>query len=98
MSSSELQTMIVDMMLVVTDIHDKLSKFGTPELEKLVNAVITSSKRPPLIKKLYDLETQIGKFRNGSTQKNFGKILFLTQDLDCIIFTPINYKCTIYII
>jgi hypothetical protein len=61
----ELQTNIVDVMMTVLDISEKLQKFGTPELEKLVLTSVTSKRPPPLAKKLYDLGAQIEKFRMG---------------------------------
>jgi len=63
-SYEEIQTSAIDMFLIVNDISEKTNKFHGDDIEKFVTTAVTSKRVSPLVKKIYDLETAIGKFRS----------------------------------
>jgi hypothetical protein len=63
MNTEEIKIQFVTIMTDILDIYEKTSKFTSKDIDALINNVVTLNKKNMLLKKVYDLEEDIGKLK-----------------------------------
>ncbi len=63
MHTEEIKTQFVTVVSDVIDIYEKTSKFTTKDIDTLITNVVNLNKKNMLLKKVYDLEEDIGKLK-----------------------------------
>ena len=63
MNTEEIKTQFVTVVSDVIDIYEKTSKFTTKDIDTLITNVVNLNKKNMLLKKVYDLEEDIGKLK-----------------------------------
>lgn len=60
----EIKTSAINVFLLLNDIVEKTNKFRSDDIDKFASSAVTSKRSLPLIKKMYELEEMIGRFRS----------------------------------
>lgn len=60
----DIKSTAVEMFLQMSDIVEKTNKFHTEDIDKFAASAVSAKRVNPLVKKIYDLETLIMKFRS----------------------------------
>jgi hypothetical protein len=63
-SVEDIKNASIDVFLLLNDIVEKTNKFHTDDIDRFAVSAVTSKRVPPLVKKIYDLEEAIGRFRS----------------------------------
>lgn len=63
MNTEEIKTQFVTIITDIIDIYEKTSKFTNKDIDSLITNVVTLNKKNMLLKKMYDLEDEIGKLK-----------------------------------
>lgn len=71
MNTEEIKTQFVEVVANVIDIYEKTSKFTSKDIDSLITNVVILNKKNMLLKKMYDLEDEIGKLKMLITKANF---------------------------
>lgn len=71
MNTEEIKTQFVEVVADIIDIYEKTSKFTSKDIDSLITNVVTLNKKNMLLKKMYDLEDEIGKLKMLITKANF---------------------------
>jgi hypothetical protein len=70
MNTEEIKTQFVTIIADIIDIYEKTSKLTSKDIDALINNVVTLNKKNMLLKKIYDLEDDIGKLKMNITKAN----------------------------
>jgi hypothetical protein len=68
--TEEIKTQFTALVVDIIDISEKCSKLSTKDVDTIMTNVISLSKKNMLLKAIYDLETNIAKFRVAITKAN----------------------------
>lgn len=60
----DIKSTAIEMFLQMSDIVEKTNKFHTEDIDKFAASAVSAKRINPLVKKIYDLETLIMKFRS----------------------------------
>ena len=79
----EISTNLVGIVLDMMDITEKFNKMGTKEIDSMIASALNGSKRiNSTLKKVLDLDTQIGTLRQSITKANLQSMISTSKDVE----------------
>lgn len=82
MNTEEIKTQFVTIVSDIIDIYEKTSKFITKDIDTLITNVVSLNKKNMLLKKLYDLEDNIGKLKMLITKSSLLSSIEQKENID----------------
>ena len=82
MNTEEIKTQFVTIVADIIDIYEKTSKFTTKDIDTLITNVVSLNKKNMLLKKIYDLEDDIGKLKILITKSSLLSSIEQKENID----------------